>query len=63
MKDDMSIKLQRAVLPFALDGRKTVPAVGMDDKAFVYTKAINTNLAERFRTVLAGIGERRTVKA
>jgi hypothetical protein len=61
MKDDMSIKLHHAVLPFTLDGRKTVPAAGLDDKAFRYVPAIQTNLAETFRKARAQLTTLKTV--
>jgi ABC-type enterobactin transport system permease subunit len=60
---ELEIKIHHAIIRPTLKGRVTKPAVGIQDSAFVYVPAIKTNLAERFRNVLAGIGERRTVKA
>jgi hypothetical protein len=61
MTTKLKLDLHHAVLPFTLDGRKTVPAVGLDDKAFRYVPAIQTNLAETFRKARAQLTTLKTV--
>lgn len=55
---ELEIKLHKAVLPFELDGRKTVPSISLDDKGFTYTPAIKTNIAETWKRAVDAMGER-----
>lgn len=51
MSNELEIKLHHPSIKPDLKGRITKPLIGIEDKAFVYTPAIRTNLAETFKRV------------
>lgn len=57
----LEMKLHKASLKSELKGTKVEPAIGLDDKAFTYTPAIKTNLAETFAKARAALGVRKVV--
>jgi hypothetical protein len=62
MSKDLNFDIHHAVLPAALKGRITKPAVGAQDKAFVYVPAIKTDLAETFRRAREALGVRAVMR-
>jgi hypothetical protein len=59
----LAMKLHKASLTPSLKGTKTLPSVGLDDKRFAYTNALNTNLSETFTRARNSLGVRKVVRA
>jgi hypothetical protein len=59
----LQMKLHKASLTPTLKGTKVLPSVGLDDKRFAYTNALNTNLSETFTRARNLLGVRKTERA
>jgi hypothetical protein len=59
----LAMKLHKASLTPTLKGTKTLPSVGLDDKRFSYTNALNTNLSETFTRARNSLGVRKVEKS